>query len=60
MINKTLNCGNEAVLIYSTIIISYILYGIGELEGERKPNPVREEVLISGMLNKLINIFHKF
>ncbi|KAA6370968.1 MAG: hypothetical protein EZS28_033505 [Streblomastix strix] len=55
--NKILNSKNEQVLDYSTYILMKIIYSIGQLEGEGKPNPVREEMKKDGTLTKLIEIF---
>ncbi|KAA6380130.1 MAG: hypothetical protein EZS28_024342, partial [Streblomastix strix] len=57
VINKTLNSENEEVLDNSTFILMKIFYGIGELEGEGKPNPLLIEMEKDGTLTKLIEIF---
>ncbi|KAA6356296.1 MAG: hypothetical protein EZS28_048177, partial [Streblomastix strix] len=57
LIKKTLDSQNENVLNYSTQILMKIIYGIGELEGEGKPNPLLKVMEKDGTLTKIIEFF---
>ncbi|KAA6355074.1 MAG: hypothetical protein EZS28_049399 [Streblomastix strix] len=57
VMNKILNSEDEFVLLRSTIILMKLINGIGELEGEGKPNPLLKEIEKDGTLTKLIEIF---
>jgi hypothetical protein len=43
--------------IFFNYILMRIIYGIGSLEGEEKPNPLLKEMEKDGTLSKLIEIF---
>ncbi|KAA6371087.1 MAG: hypothetical protein EZS28_033386, partial [Streblomastix strix] len=57
VMNKTLNSEDEQVLYGLMDILMEIIYGIGQLEGEGKPNPLLKEMEKDGTLTKLIEIF---
>ncbi|KAA6361776.1 MAG: hypothetical protein EZS28_042697 [Streblomastix strix] len=57
VMNKTMKSQFEDILLYSTNILLFIIYSIGELEGEGKPNPLLKEMEKDGTLTKLIEIF---
>jgi hypothetical protein len=54
---RILESKDENVLDYSIYIIYRLIYSIGYLEEDGKPNPLREEMEKDGTLIKLIEIF---